>query len=331
MPRFSKTRFVNLDAITYAANPLSIRDIEQAENFSTERVDLRDADAVRAVVERNRPGLVIHLAAETHVDRSILDPRLFVDTNIVGTLNLLEACRDLWAGDPAVRFHHVSTDEVFGSLGDDGQFKETTPYDPRSPYSASKAASDHLARAYHHTYGMPISITNCSNNYGPRQHPEKLIPLMIHNALTRQTLPVYGDGGNIRDWLFVTDHGRAIWRVAHEGRVGETYNVGGDEERTNLDVLRALLDIIAERTVADRDELEGLIRFVKDRPGHDRRYAVDFNKLKNELGWRPDHGLEDGLGATVDWYMANPEWREVAQARGHQEWVQRQYVREGRT
>jgi dTDP-glucose 4,6-dehydratase len=323
-PRFPATRFVNLDSHTYAANPLSLKPLEGAENFVDERLDLRDASAVAEAIERHRPGLVVHFAAESHVDRSVLNPRLFVETNVMGTFNVLDSCRLLWAGDVKTRFHHVSTDEVFGSLGGDGQFFETTAY------SASKAGSDHLVRAYFHTYGMPVSLTNCSNNYGPRQHPEKLLPLMIANAVGRKTLPVYGDGGNIRDWLFVTDHVRAIWQVAHDGRRGETYNVGGDEERTNLEVLGLLLDVIAERTATDRSELQELIRFVKDRPGHDRRYAVNFDKLKAELGWRPDHDLRTGIGETVDWYLANQDWVEEARARGHDDWVRLQYVQAGR-
>lgn len=330
--RHPELTFVNLDALTYAVVPATVDELARSTpNYIFERADIVDEAAVRAVVERHRPQLVLHLAAESHVDRSILEPRRFLETNVMGTFNLLTACRDLWAGDPGVRFHHVSTDEVYGSLGDEGYFTETTPYSPRSPYSASKASSDHLVRAFHETYALPVTITNCSNNYGPRQHPEKLLPLMIHNAMARKPLPVYGDGLNVRDWLYVTDHVEAIWQVAHRGRVGETYNVGGDAERTNLDVLKALLDAVSERTGANRQELQNLVTFVKDRPGHDRRYAIDATKLKTELGWKPSRSLEDGLCETVDWYVSNPQWVASARENGYDAWVQKQYVTEGRS
>lgn len=326
--RYPDRTFVNLDVQTYAANPLSLHTdgFMPGENYRSEKIDLRNVEAVREVVRRWEPGLVIHLAAESHVDRSILGPRAFLETNVTGTLNLLEACRELWTGDRNGHFHHVSTDEVYGSLGPEGKFTETTPYSPRSPYSASKASSDHLVRAYHETYGMSVSITNCSNNYGPRQHPEKLIPLMIFNAIEGKPLPVYGDGLNVRDWLYVDDHVEAIWRVATEGRSGETYNVGGDSERTNLDLLAALLDAVADQTGKDRAELEALKTFVKDRPGHDRRYAIDASKIEADLGWRPRHTLETGLHATVAWYLANPHWIQAARERGYDDWVGVQYA-----
>lgn len=329
--KFPSVRFINLDINTYAAIPLSLASLESAPNYVHECVDIRDSDAVRAVFGKHRPGIVFHFAAESHVDRSILSPKLFLETNVLGTFNILDACRHEWANDTKVRFHHVSTDEVFGSLGPEGKFTETTAYDPRSPYSASKAGSDHLVRAYHGTYGLPISITNCSNNYGPRQHPEKLIPLMIFNALNRKPLPVYGDGSNIRDWLYVGDHVNAIWRVATEGKTGETYNVGGEAERTNLSLLATLLDSVAAQTDADREELESLIKFVPDRPGHDHRYAIDITKINRDLGWLPSRTLEDGISETVDWYLSNTEWVEAARSQGYNEWVQTQYVQGGRS
>jgi len=322
--------FVNVDCLTYAGLPESLAPVADAPNLRQERVDIRDAAAVQTLIETHRPKIVLHLAAESHVDRSILGPRQFLETNVGGTFNLLDACRNLWAGDTDCRFHHVSTDEVFGSLGPSGQFSETTPYDPRSPYSASKAASDHFVRAYHETFGLPVSITNCSNNYGPRQNPEKLIPLMIQNALAGKPLPVYGDGGNVRDWLFVTDHADAIWEVAYRGAAGQTYCVGGETERTNLELLNSLLQCVAEGTGKSLATLQSQIQFVKDRPGHDRRYAIDCSKIKADLGWQPSHQLEDGLRETVDWYLANPAWIEAARARGHDEWVKRQYVEAGR-
>jgi dTDP-glucose 4,6-dehydratase len=329
VPRYPQTRFVNLDVLTYAANPLSLAPIAAAPNYVLERTDLTDAAAVHEVVRRHAPGLVLHLAAESHVDRSILGPRRFMETNVMGTLNLLEACRELWKDAPG-RFHHVSTDEVYGSLGEEGKFTESTPYSPRSPYSASKAASDHLVRAYHETYGLDVTVTNCSNNYGPRQNPEKLLPLTLLRALDRQPVPIYGTGGNVRDWLYVTDHARAIWKVATEGNSGETYNVGGDAERTNLEVVRALFAALAERTGTPVAEFEALITYVKDRPGHDWRYAIDATKIQRELGWRPEHTLEDGLRETVAWYLGHPEWIETARGQNYDEWVKTQYVAEGR-
>lgn len=329
VPNHPEVRFVNLDALTYAANPLSLKPIEDAGNYGLERVDLTDADAVREVVQRHRPDLILHLAAESHVDRSILGPRRFMETNVMGTLNLLEAARELWK-DASGRFHHVSTDEVYGSLGEEGKFTETTPYSPRSPYSASKASSDHLVRAYHETYGLDATITNCSNNYGPRHNPEKLLPLTLLRALNREPIPIYGTGGNVRDWLFVRDHARAIWKVATEGRSGETYNVGGNEERTNLEVVRALFSALSERTGTPVAEFEALITYVKDRPGHDWRYAIDATKIETELGWRPEHTLESGLRETVDWYLANPDWVEAAKSQNYDDWVKTQYVAGGR-
>lgn len=325
VPRYPQIKFVNLDALTYAANPRSLDPVQACRNYQLAQVDLNDAAAVREVMHRHRPDLVLHLAAESHVDRSILGPRRFVETNVLGTLNLLEACREIWSGGPTGRFHHVSTDEVYGSLGDEGKFTETTPYSPRSPYSASKASSDHLVRAYHETFGIDVTVTNCSNNYGPRQHPEKLLPLTILRVLNGEPVPIYGTGENVRDWLYVTDHANAIWEVATRGRSGETYNVGGDAERTNLDVVRTLFAAVAAETGQSVDAYEALITYVKDRPGHDWRYAIDASKLKSELGWSQRYTLETGLRETVRWYLSNPDWIRAAKGQSYDEWVARQY------
>jgi dTDP-glucose 4,6-dehydratase len=267
----------------------------------------------------------VHFAAESHVDRSLVGPSDFVQANIVGTFNLLECCRSCWADTSGRRFHHVSTDEVYGSLGPTGAFKETTPYDPSSPYSASKAASDHLVRAYHRSYGLPVTISNCSNNYGPRQFPEKLIPLMILNALEGKALPVYGDGQNVRDWLYVDDHCDAIWSILEGGEAGETYNIGGECEKTNLDVVRLICRLVAEETGRQPAETEELITFVKDRPGHDFRYAMDITRIRNALGWSPAETFETGLRKTVKWYLTNADW--VAQIRSGEylDWIETNY------
>ncbi len=305
---------VNLDALTYAGNRDTLAALEGDVRHVFVHGDIGDAQLVARLLQEHQPDAVINFAAESHVDRSIDGPAAFVQTNVVGTLSLLEQVRDYWKGldgekKAAFRFLHVSTDEVYGSLGDTGQFTETTPYAPNSPYSASKAASDHLVRAFHHTYGLPVLTTNCSNNYGPYQFPEKLIPLVIAKALAGEPLPVYGDGRNVRDWLYVGDHCTAIRRVLEAGRVGETYNVGGDAERQNIDVVKticALLD--ARQPLADGRVRESLITYVKDRPGHDRRYAIDAGKLKSELGWAPAHSFEQGIADTVDWYLDNQPW-----------------------
>lgn len=302
----------NLDALTYAAAPASLAALDGHDRYTLVKADIRDAEAVKAAFETARPDAVMHLAAESHVDRSITGAGIFVDTNVMGTFTLLEAARawrDSLPADQAgaFRFLHVSTDEVFGSLGAEGLFSETTAYDPSSPYSASKAASDHLARAWGRTYGLNILVSNCSNNYGPRQFPEKLIPLMILNALAGKDLPVYGDGSNVRDWLFVDDHARALIDIVERGRAGETYCIGGNAERTNLDVVQAICDIVDDRRpggVARRE----LIRFVTDRPGHDARYAIDSTKLQDELGWSPSLDFETGLAQTVDWYLDHEAW-----------------------
>ena len=312
----SGLRVVNLDALTYAGNRDTLAALDGDDRHVFVQGDIGDRDLVASLLARHRPTAIVNFAAESHVDRSIDGPAAFVQTNVVGTLGLLEAARDYWKaleGDArdSFRFLHVSTDEVYGSLGETGRFSETTPYAPNSPYSASKAASDHLVRAFHHTYGLPVLTTNCSNNYGPYQFPEKLVPLIIQKALAGEPLPVYGDGRNVRDWLFVKDHCSAIRRVLDAGRVGETYNVGGDAERENLHVVKTICALLDERRPrADGAKRESQITFVRDRPGHDRRYAIDATKIQSELGWAPAVSFEQGIAATVDWYLANTGWVE---------------------
>ena len=303
------THLVNLDCLTYAGHLANLRSVEGNPKYVFEKVDLRDKAAVLRVVESQRITHVMHLAAESHVDRSITGPGDFIQTNIVGTFNLLEACRSVWTGSlDGKRFHHVSTDEVYGSLGPEGYFTESTPYAPNSPYSASKASSDMLVRAYHHTYGLPTVITNCSNNYGPFQFPEKLIPVVIQNVVHRKPIPVYGDGLNVRDWLFVTDHCDALWTVCSAGRLGETYNIGGHNEWANIRIVELICDLVDELNPALGGGSRKLITFVKDRPGHDRRYAIDAGKMERELGWRPAHTFEQGIRETVRWYLTNQAW-----------------------
>jgi dTDP-glucose 4,6-dehydratase len=307
-------RVVNLDALTYAGNLDTLAGVAKHPAHVFVHGDIGDRELLTRLLAEHQPGAILNFAAESHVDRSIDGPAAFVQTNVVGTLNLLECALAYWRGLPlaeqdAFRFLHVSTDEVYGSLGPIGRFTEDTPYAPNSPYSASKAASDHLVRAFHHTYGLPTLTTNCSNNYGPYQFPEKLIPLMIAKALAGQPLPVYGDGRNVRDWLYVRDHCRAILRVLEVGRTGEVYNVGGDAERENIQVVRAILKLIDERRpLPDGGTRETLISYVKDRPGHDRRYAIDAGKIKRDLGWRQTESFESGLAKTVDWYLENQSW-----------------------
>jgi dTDP-glucose 4,6-dehydratase len=308
-------RLVNLDKLTYAGNPLNLADIEQDPRYVFIKGDICDSAQVSRIFATEQIDTVVHFAAESHVDRSIEGPAEFIQTNIMGTFTLLESARSAWlAGDHAPvnsrRFLHVSTDEVYGSLGATGYFSETTSYDPRSPYSASKASSDHLVSAYFHTYGLPTLITNCSNNYGPYHFPEKLIPLIIINALNGKELPVYGDGRNIRDWLYVVDHAEAILSVLCNGREGETYNIGGNSEKQNIEVVETICDILDQRVgrLADGQTRRSLIRFVKDRPGHDRRYAIDASKIRRELGWQPSVKFEEGIALTVDWYLDNPDW-----------------------
>lgn len=314
VPAHPDTKFVNVDTLGYAGNLDSLTAIDDLPNYRFTQLDLADFDAVRRTIEFVRPDRVFHFAAESHVDRSIAAPLEFVRSNVVGTVNLLEACREFGVA----RFHHVSTDEVFGSLGDEGAFSETTAYDPSSPYSASKAASDHFVRAYARTFGLHVTITNCSNNYGPRQFPEKLMPLMILNAADDKPLPVYGDGLNVRDWLYVDDHCRAIWEVAERGRPGETYCVGGNEERTNLEIVHAVCNALGK-------DPEKLITFVKDRPGHDHRYAIDATKIREELGWEPSESFESGLQKTVNWYRENPRWIERVRSGAYRDWLEKQY------
>lgn len=305
-------RVVNLDKLTYAGNLATLAGLSDQRDHVFVHGDIGDKALVARLLAEHQPTAIVNFAAESHVDRSIDGPAAFVQTNVNGTLALLEAARDHMASLPAAeaamfRFLHVSTDEVYGSLGNEGRFTEHTPYAPNSPYSASKAASDHLVRAFHHTYGLPTLTTNCSNNYGPWQFPEKLIPLVLQKALANEELPVYGDGRNVRDWLFVEDHCEAIFAVLAGGRPGETYNVGGDSERMNIDVVHAICDLLDARIPAQQPRRD-LVRFVRDRPGHDRRYAIDASKIRDELGWRPRHDFTSGLARTIDWYLANQPW-----------------------
>ena len=307
-------RVINLDKLTYAGNLQNLEGIEENEHYRFVKADICDAKAVEELFVSEQIDSVVHFAAESHVDRSITGPAAFIQTNIIGTFTLLEAARkiwlnDLWKGnDP--RFLHVSTDEVYGSLGDTGMFTETTPFDPRSPYSASKASSDHLVNAYFHTYGLPVVITNCSNNYGPYQFPEKLIPLVFHNSMTGRTLPIYGDGKYVRDWLYVKDHCEAIVEVLTKGKNGQSYNIGGNNEKQNLEVVRLICDTLDTRLglPESNEPRRNLITYVKDRPGHDRRYAIDASFIKEQLGWEPKVTFEQGIEKTVDWYLANQEW-----------------------
>ena len=302
---------VNVDALTYAACLDNVASVADHPNYAFEQVDIRDREGLDAVFAKNTPDAVMHLAAESHVDRSIDGPADFIETNIDGTFNMLEAARSYWRaqGQPdTFRFHHISTDEVFGSLGPTGMFTETTPYDPRSPYSASKASSDHLVRAWHETYSLPVVLTNCSNNYGPYHFPEKLIPVVILNALAGKPLPIYGDGGNIRDWLYVEDHADALLLVLAKGALGRSYNIGGENERTNLELVKTLCGILDQLRPRDAGSYADLITFVTDRPGHDARYAVDPSRIRDELGWRPSVTVEEGLEKTVQWYLDNESW-----------------------
>ncbi|MEO1777178.1 MAG: dTDP-glucose 4,6-dehydratase [Pseudomonadota bacterium] len=308
---------VNLDALTYAACLDNVASVADAPGYTFIEADIRDKAVLETVLRDHRPDAILHLAAESHVDRSIDGPGAFIDTNVIGTYALLDAARTYWEaqGRPdTFRFHHVSTDEVFGSLGPDGMFTETTPYDPRSPYSASKAASDHLVRAWFHTYGLPVVLTNCSNNYGPFHFPEKLIPVIILNALAGKPLPIYGDGSNVRDWLYVEDHADALLTVLDKGTVGESYNIGGENERTNLELVQTICGIL-DRVCPAPTPYADLITFVQDRPGHDARYAIDPTRIRTELGWRPSVTVEDGLERTVHWYLDNEAWWRALQDR----------------
>ena len=321
-------KVVTIDALTYAGNLENLADIRAADGgkrYVFVQADICDRQAVEAAFEEYQPDAVVHYAAESHVDRSVHTPEAFVRTNVLGTFVLLDVARRAWEGRENKVFHHVSTDEVFGSLGAAGYFTEQTRYDPRSPYSASKAGSDHLVMSYHHTYGLPVTLSNCSNNYGPCQFPEKLIPLMILNMLDGKPLPVYGDGQNVRDWLYVGDHSTAVWKIMTEGRIGETYNVGGRNEWQNIRLVRELCAAVARATGKRTGDYEKLITFVKDRPGHDRRYAIDCSKIEQELGWHPSVTFEQGLDLTVRWYLENPQWVDHVRSGAYREWIAENY------
>jgi dTDP-glucose 4,6-dehydratase len=338
-----KGKIVNYDKLTYAGNLLNLADMEKKfghTRYFFEQGDICDHEKVKEVFDRHKVSVVVHFAAESHVDRSIFGPKDFVETNINGTFNLLEVARQVWIGRKDVRFHHISTDEVYGSLGNSGFFYETTAYDPRSPYSASKAASDHLVRAYFHTYGLPVTISNCSNNYGPYHFPEKLIPLTILNAVEGKDLPLYGDGKNVRDWLYVEDHCSAIWLIVRKGKTGETYNIGGECEKQNIEVVKHICDTLEElRPAAGNPSLrtpnfelrtyKDLMMFVGDRPGHDRRYAINCDKIKKELGWKQKYDFETGLRQTVSWYLENSAWVKDIRSGEYRKWIDQNYGRRG--
>ena len=317
---------VNLDALTYAGNLENLRDIENAPNYSFVKGDITDETFINQLFADHSFDAVIHLAAESHVDRSILDPLSFVKTNVIGTAVLLNAAKQSWKNMDNKLFYHVSTDEVYGSLGETGFFTEETPYDPRSPYSASKASSDHLVSAYFHTYGLPMVISNCSNNYGSHQFPEKLLPLMINNIVHSKPLPIYGKGENVRDWLWVNDHARAIDVIFHQGKLGETYNIGGFNEWKNIDIVHLLCSIMDRKLGRADGESAKLITYVKDRAGHDMRYAIDATKLNKELGWEPSLQFEEGMDKTIDWYLANPEWIQSVTSGSYKQYYDQQYT-----
>jgi dTDP-glucose 4,6-dehydratase len=324
--RYPEYKIINLDALTYAGNLENLRDIEKLPNYCFEKVNILDPAELERLFTTYKPDSVIHLAAESHVDRSILSPLDFVYTNVIGTVNLLNAARQAWKDDySGKRFYHVSTDEVYGALGDTGFFTEQTKYDPHSPYSASKASSDHFVRAYHDTFGLPVVVSNCSNNYGPNHFPEKLIPLFINNIIQKRPLPVYGDGLYTRDWLFVKDHATAIDLVFHKGKNGDTYNIGGFNEWRNIDLVKLLCKQMDEKLGRKPGESESLITYVKDRPGHDRRYAIDAGKINKELGWYPSVTFEEGLQQTIDWYFDNQEWLNHVTSGAYQHYYEDQY------
>jgi len=317
---------VNLDKLTYAGNLENLKDIEDKPNYHFIKGDIEDMSLVKDLFEKYQFTGILHCAAESHVDRSIADPLAFVKTNVLGTVSLLQVAKEAWKDNYANKlFYHISTDEVYGSLGDEGFFTEETCYDPRSPYSASKASSDHFVRAFHHTYHLPVIISNCSNNYGPYHFPEKLIPLCIHNIINNKPLPIYGKGENVRDWLYVKDHVRAIDTIFHKGKPGETYNIGGHNEWKNIDIIRELCRQMDEKLGREKGESEKLITFVKDRAGHDLRYAIDATKLKNELGWQPSLQFEEGLSQTIDWYLNNSEWLNDVTSGAYTSYYQKQY------
>ncbi len=318
---------VNLDKLTYAGNLENVKDLENAPNYSFVKGDITSIGFIKKLFRKYKFDGVVHLAAESHVDRSITNPLEFVKTNVLGTATLLQVAKEMWKGNyEGKRFYHVSTDEVYGSLGEEGFFTETTPYDPRSPYSASKAGSDHLVSAYWHTYKMPVVLSNCSNNYGPNHFPEKLIPLFIHNIMEKKPLPVYGKGENTRDWLFVEDHARAIDTIFHTGRLGETYNIGGHNEWKNIDLIKVLCRLMDKKLGRAEGESAQLISYVKDRAGHDFRYAIDATKLKEELGWLPSLQFEEGLSKTIDWYLENEVWLKNVTSGAYQTYYEKQYA-----
>jgi dTDP-glucose 4,6-dehydratase len=332
LEHYKEYRLINLDKLTYAGNPGNLTDIENSPRYRFVKGDIGDADLVQKIFAEEKIDTVVHFAAESHVDRSITGPAEFIRTNILGTFTLLEAAREAWLknGDSAgkeYRFLHVSTDEVYGSLGETGAFQETTAYDPRSPYSASKASSDHLVSAYFHTYGLPTLITNCSNNYGPYQFPEKLIPLVINNALQGKALPVYGDGKNVRDWLYVIDHCEAILTVLHKGKTGETYNIGGNSEKQNIEIVSTICDILDEKVglLPGEKARRSLVTYVKDRAGHDRRYAIDATKIRTELGWTPQVNFADGMRKTVEWYLDHQAWIASVTTGAYREYYEKMY------
>lgn len=319
---------VNLDNLTYAGNLENLSDVERqygGQRYFFKKSDICDYGSIFSIFTEYEIDTVVHLAAESHVDRSIHGPKQFMQTNIMGTFNLLQAAREAWKGREDVLFHHVSTDEVFGSLGSSGYFDEETPYDPRSPYSASKAASDHIVRAMSYTYGLPVTLSNCTNNYGPYQFPEKLIPLIILNILGEKPLPVYGDGKNVRDWLYVEDHCHAIWLILNSGQNGHTYAIGGENEWENIRLVHVICEKIAVLKGRDRESYKSLINFVKDRPGHDRRYAMDCKKIKRELGWSPSLDFSQGLDRTIKWYMENPKWVAGVRSGEYKKWYEKNY------
>ncbi len=322
--KYPDYRIINFDKLTYAGNLENLKDIENADNYVFVKGDIVSVEDVKKAFEKYEVTDVIHLAAESHVDRSIEGPMDFVMTNVVGTVNLLQQAKENWKEGEHV-FHHVSTDEVYGSLGEEGLFKETTPYDPRSPYSASKASSDHFVMAFYHTYGLPVKMSNCSNNYGSHHFPEKLIPLMIHNVVNNKPLPVYGKGENVRDWLWVNDHASAIDTIFHSGRIGESYNVGGLNEWKNIDLVKFLCQLMDQKLGRSLGESEKLITYVKDRKGHDLRYAIDATKLEKELGWKPSITFEKGLEDTVDWYLNNSEWVEKVTSGAYKDYYENMY------
>lgn len=323
--KYPKYKIINLDSLTYAGNLENLNDIADKANYLFVKGDICDKDFVKNIFDNQEVDGVIHLAAESHVDRSIADPDSFIRTNILGTLNLLDCAKSSWNGKEGKRFYHISTDEVYGSLGETGYFTEETPYDPRSPYSASKASSDHIVRAYFHTYGLPVVLSNCSNNYGPNQFPEKLIPLIINNIKNNKSLPIYGDGKYTRDWLYVVDHAQAIDKIFHEGKNGETYNIGGNNEWQNIELVQKICAMMDEKLGRASGTNSSLITYVKDRPGHDKRYAIDASKIKNELGWVPSIHPDEGLQLTIDWYLSNETWLNNITSGDYQSYYEKHY------